>query len=73
MFAYGLAVMHLWAALWMLSDWVRCWSMRLEQKELEFEPVVAIKGTKTNPVEAKVSRLLRRPYEQRVVGVLAAT
>jgi len=72
-FAYGLAVMHVWAAAWIVSDWFRCFSVPMKQRELSFDEIVPIKGTKTNPVEAKVRRLVKRPYEQRVVGMLAAT
>jgi hypothetical protein len=72
-FAYGLAVMHVWAAVWVVSDWMRCFSVAIKQRELEFESIAPIKGMKTNPVERKVQRLLRKPYEQRVTGMLAAT
>jgi hypothetical protein len=72
-FAYGLAVMHLWAAVWIVSDWFRCMAVPIRQKSIEFESIVPIKGGKSNPVEAKVARLHRKPYEQKVVGMLAAT
>lgn len=72
MFAYGLAVMHVWAAVWIVSDWFRCFSIRMQQRDLVFEPIVPVKSTKSNPVEQKVGKLLKKPYEQRVVGLLAA-
>jgi len=72
-FAYGLAVMHIWAAVWVMSDWFRCFQIPIKQRDLEFESIKPIKGMKTNPVERKVMRLLRKPYEQRVTGMLSAT
>lgn len=63
----------MWAALLVLIDQTRCcppvWSNRDSlQPKINNAPISYV-----NPVERKVARMLRKPYEQPLTGMLAAT
>lgn len=64
--AYCVACLHIWAVLWILYDWFR--SPPKQERAITIEPrpsqrVDPRPTSAVNPVEHKVARMLKKPYE----------
>jgi hypothetical protein len=73
--AICVASMHIWACVWIIVG--VCMRRSKQAKDICAEPwnseALASRHIGVNPIEHKVAKLIKKPYEQRAMGYLAAT